>query len=200
MPVEHRVSVDPAARSSAEWHCRAGSTWSARTAFPSAGSKRLRPRRCAFGVGAWIRTRASAGRRPAGGAFDRHSGIWNPQARHKKVLMDAVPSSRIWLKDSRGGTLPCRKQSVLRRGNVQARPCPRWESRVCPWRRRPVVRRRTCCRRPWRRRPSDRQSMRSGRTGRGFRSLVSMRKKSPTSAWRRSISLTRTASETPGQA
>ena len=59
---------------------------------------------------------------------------------------------------------------------------PRWELRVCPWRRRPVVRRRTCCRRPWRRRPSDWQSMRSGRTGRGFRSLVSMRKKSPTSA------------------
>ena len=50
---------------------------SARTAFPSAGSKRLRPRRSAFGVGAWIRTRASAGRRPAGGASDRNSGIWD---------------------------------------------------------------------------------------------------------------------------
>ena len=44
----------------------------------------------------------------------------NPR-RHKKVLMDAIRWSRIWSKESRGGTLLWRKRSVLRGGSVQVR-------------------------------------------------------------------------------
>lgn len=45
--------------------------------------------------------------------------------RHKKVLIDAIRSSRIWSKESRGGALLCRKRSVLRGGSAQVKlyPC-----------------------------------------------------------------------------
>ena len=97
------------------------------------------------------------------------------------------------------GTLLCRKESVLRRGSVQARPYPCSGSRGCLWRRRPADRRRICCGRLWQRRPPDRSRICCGRIVRRFGSPLSMRRKSPTSAWRPSRSST-TTSRTPGQA
>ena len=112
--------------------------------------------------------------------------------------MDAILWSQIWSKESRGGTLLWRKRSVLRGGSVRVRLYPCWESPGCLWRRRPADRQRRCRRRLWRHRPPDRWQ--SGRIRRRFRSPVSMRRKSPTSAWRRSISSTKKTSETPSQA
>ena len=67
--------------------------------------------------------------------------------------------------------------------------------------RRPADRRRRRCRRRlWRRRLPDRQPMYSGKMRRRFGSPVSTTRKSPTSAWRRSISSTKKTKETPGLA
>ncbi len=117
----------------------------------------------------------------------------------QKSAMDAIASA-IWSKGSRGGTLLCRRRNELRRGSVQVRPYPCWESRGCPGRRRPADRRRRCRRRLWPRRLPDRQPINSGGIRRRFGSPLSMRRKSPTSAWRRSISSTKTTWEAPSRA
>jgi hypothetical protein len=73
------------------------------------------------------------------------------------------------------GTLLCRKRSALRRGCVQVKLYPCWES-------------------PghlWQHRPADHQRIYRRRIRHRFNSSLSVRRKSPTSAWRRSISSTR---------
>ena len=121
-------------------------------------------------------------------------------SKRAKSATGAIGSSRILSKQSRGGTLLCRKRSVLRRGSVQEKLYPCSESPGSLWPRRPVDRRRMYRRRLWRRRLSDRQPTHSGGIPRRFGSPLSMRRKSPTSAWRRFTSSTMKTSETPGQA
>ena len=95
--------------------------------------------------------------------------------------LDGQESSRIFnSKNGHGGGIsPWRKQGVLRRASVPARLSPCWELRGCLWRPRPADRRRTY-----------RRSMRR-RFRISVRPSLLMTRKSPTSPWRRSISLTR---------
>jgi hypothetical protein len=102
-----------------------------------------------------------------------------------------VLSSDIFSNESRGGTLLCCKRSAARRESVGVRLHPCWESPECLWR--------------WR--VAEHPHPRSE----GWRichhtirchvvSLRSVRKKSPTSACRRSLSSTRKTPEQPDSA
>ena len=75
MPGEHRVGVDPnrSVKRRMTLSSRIGKVCS--NSVPIGWIEAVRPRRSAFGVAASIRARASAGRRPAGGAFDRNSKL-----------------------------------------------------------------------------------------------------------------------------
>jgi len=112
------------------------------------------------------------------------SATWQPPglawccSKRTKSVTDLLNSSRICSTGSRGGTLLCRKRSALRRGSVQPKRRPCWESPGCLWQHR----------------PADRQRIYRRRIRYRFGSF-SVRRKSPMSAWRRSTFSTRKNSE-----
>lgn len=92
-------------------------------------------------------------------------------------------SERICLRNVQEGILPCRKRSALRSANVRAKLYPCWESPGLLWRQRRAERSRLSRLGIYRRRTRYRLR------------LFSVKRKSPTSAWRRSISSTRRSLE-----